>query len=208
MESWIHFTYKSYAYIPITITKQNREKKHTYFMRYTVTTLHATLELILFTPATAICLCLGCNISLTCHIYSCLYKAVLPMATSFRTSGMSLVAGFRKWFPLVPCDLLPVVELLTILTHCLQGTAPGRWGWDFKCVNLKHNMEIDIFSIQINIIVEWKPEDPVDGTSAFPWEMWRRFEKVLIFKLIIQQSSLGFHCEIALRWMPQNLTDD
>ena len=93
------------------------------------------------------------------------------MATSFRTPGMSLVAGFRKWFPLVPCDLLPVVELLTILTQCLQGTAPGRWGWDFKCVNLKHNMEIDIFSIQINIIPEWKPEDPVGNVK----EIWKRF---------------------------------
>ena len=32
--------------------------------------------------------------------------------------------------------------------------------------------------------------------------------KSRIFKLIIQNSSLGSHCEIALRWMPQNLPNE
>ena len=30
----------------------------------------------------------------------------------------------------------------------------------------------------------------------------------MIFKLIIQNSSLGTHCEIAYRWMPHNLTNE
>ena len=32
--------------------------------------------------------------------------------------------------------------------------------------------------------------------------------KSVIFKLIIQNSSMGFRCLIALRWMPQDLTDE
>ena len=31
------------------------------------------------------------------------------------------------------------------------------------CVNFKHNFGIDVFSIQINITMEWVPEDIVDG---------------------------------------------
>ena len=30
----------------------------------------------------------------------------------------------------------------------------------------------------------------------------------LIFKFIMQNNTLGAHCEIALKWMPQNLTND
>ena len=34
------------------------------------------------------------------------------------------------------------------------------------------------------------------------------YSKNTIFKLIINNSSLGIHCLIALRWMPQNVTDE
>ena len=32
--------------------------------------------------------------------------------------------------------------------------------------------------------------------------------KSIIYELIMQNNNLGTHCEIALRWMTQNLTDD
>ena len=38
-----------------------------------------------------------------------------------------------------------------------------RCGGDFKCVNFKHNLCIDILSIQVNITLEWMPEELVDG---------------------------------------------
>ena len=37
--------------------------------------------------------------------------------------------------------------------------------------------------------------------------MWHFFKNV-IFKLIIEKSALGTHCEIALRWMSEDLTND
>ena len=40
------------------------------------------------------------------------------------------------------------------------------------------------------------------GTSLTHWPLG------IIFKLIIQNSSLGAHCGIAVRWMPQNLTNE
>ena len=43
--------------------------------------------------------------------------------------------------------------------------------------------------------------------SLSPVRCGRNF-KSTIFKLIIQNSSFGTHCEIALKWMPQNLTSN
>ena len=36
---------------------------------------------------------------------------------------------------------------------------------DFKCVYLKLNLGLNIFSIQVNAMLEWMPEDPIDGKS-------------------------------------------
>ena len=43
--------------------------------------------------------------------------------------------------------------------------------------------------------------------SLAPGRCSRSFRRI-IFKLIIQNSSLSAHCGIALRWMPQNLTNE
>ena len=43
---------------------------------------------------------------------------------------------------------------------------PGWCGYDLKCVNLKHNMGIDIISIKENITMEWMPRDLIDGNSV------------------------------------------
>ena len=39
----------------------------------------------------------------------------------------------------------------------------GRCGYDFESVNFKYDLGIDILSIQINITLEWMPEDHIDG---------------------------------------------
>ena len=44
----------------------------------------------------------------------------------------------------------------------------------------------------------------LSGRQSWP----SRNFKSIIFKLIIQNSSLGTRCEIADRWMPQNLTNE
>ena len=51
------------------------------------------------------------------------------------------------------------------LPHILNSLGPGICGFDFKCVNFKHNMGIDIRGIQININLEWMPEDLLDGND-------------------------------------------
>ena len=38
----------------------------------------------------------------------------------------------------------------------------GRCGRDSSCVNFKHNLQIDILCIQINITLEWMPDDFFD----------------------------------------------
>ena len=40
--------------------------------------------------------------------------------------------------------------------------APGRFGCDSKCVHFKHILRNDILNIQVNIYLEWMPEDLVD----------------------------------------------
>ena len=40
---------------------------------------------------------------------------------------------------------------------------PGKNGCDFKYVNFKHNLKIDILSTQVNINLESMQEDLADG---------------------------------------------
>ena len=44
---------------------------------------------------------------------------------------------------------------------------PGRCGSNFQCINIEHNLEIDIMTIQVNITLDcyWMSEDPVDDNS-------------------------------------------
>ena len=41
--------------------------------------------------------------------------------------------------------------------------SPWRFGCDFKCINFKHNMEIESVNIWVNITMEWMPEYIVDS---------------------------------------------
>ena len=34
-----------------------------------------------------------------------------------------------------------------------------------ECVNFKSNLGIDVLSVQVNITLEWMPEDLVDGVK-------------------------------------------
>ena len=46
---------------------------------------------------------------------------------------------------------------------CSLIIGPTKRGCDFKYVNLKHNLDIQILFIQVNIILEYMPEDLNDG---------------------------------------------
>ena len=37
---------------------------------------------------------------------------------------------------------------------------------DYKCVNFKHNLVIDMLRLQVNTTLKWMPEDLVDGKST------------------------------------------
>ena len=43
---------------------------------------------------------------------------------------------------------------------------PEKCGWDFKCVKFKHNLKIEILNIQVNITLEWMPEDFIGDKST------------------------------------------
>ena len=51
----------------------------------------------------------------------------------------------------------------------------------------------------------WASFELSEVNSLVPGNCGSNFES-LIFKLIIQNCSLGSHCEIAVKWMPQNIT--
>ena len=95
-----------------------------------------------------------------------------------------------------------------------------------KCIFLNENVWISL-----KISLKFVPEVRINNIPALVQIMaWRRqgdkplsepmvdnllmhmhingpqWVKSMIFKLIIQNSSLGTHCEIALRWMSQSLT--
>ena len=48
----------------------------------------------------------------------------------------------------------------------------------------------------------------VGGMAGTHVTHWPLGEKILFFKLIMQNNSLGTRCEIALSWMPQNLISE
>ena len=54
-------------------------------------------------------------------------------------------------------------ELILDILNSL--TTLGRCGCDFKSINLKYNLWVDILSIQVYITLEWMPDDLVDGSS-------------------------------------------
>ena len=49
----------------------------------------------------------------------------------------------------------------------INSLSPEKCGCDFKCVNYKHNLGIDILSIEINITLKWKTKDLVEGKPTF-----------------------------------------
>ena len=44
--------------------------------------------------------------------------------------------------------------------------SPGRCHWDFKGESFKHNFGVDMLGIQINLTLEWMPEDLIHGQST------------------------------------------
>ena len=48
----------------------------------------------------------------------------------------------------------------------LNLVSPGRCSYDFECAIVKHNLGVDSLSIHANIILEWMPEDLVEGKST------------------------------------------
>ena len=50
--------------------------------------------------------------------------------------------------------------------NMLYSLAPGRCGCDFKYIIFKHNLGINILSIQVDITVEWMPDDRIDFKTA------------------------------------------
>ena len=69
---------------------------------------------------------------------------------------------FNGWF--VTC-LLMTYKMYHMYYH-VNSSFPGRCGCNFKCINFKHKLGIDILSIQVNFTLEWLPEDLVDCKST------------------------------------------
>ena len=57
---------------------------------------------------------------------------------------------------------------------CVNRLSIGRCGCDFKCLNFKHNLWIDILNIQIGIAFEPMPENLVDGKPKVQVLAWCR----------------------------------
>ena len=55
-------------------------------------------------------------------------------------------------------------RILIPYSKTVDSLSPGRYGCEFWWVNFEHNFGIDILSIQINITLEWMPEDLIDGS--------------------------------------------
>ena len=48
----------------------------------------------------------------------------------------------------------------------IDSLSPRICGCHFKCVNFKHNLGVDILSVQVKSIMEWGTEDLADGKST------------------------------------------
>ena len=55
---------------------------------------------------------------------------------------------------------------IIVIGQLIISLSPGRCGCHLKSVNFKHNLGNDISSIQVNITLEWMPEDFFDVKSA------------------------------------------
>ena len=57
----------------------------------------------------------------------------------------------------------------------VNSLSPVKCGYDLECVNYEHNLGIYILSNQVNITLEWMPEDVVDNKStSVPVIAWCR----------------------------------
>ena len=74
--------------------------------------------------------------------------------TLMGTSCLCTHSGFDK------------ISTFSLKITCLTCYHPGGCGFEFRCVNLKHNMGVDILSILEMITLEWMPENPDDGKST------------------------------------------
>ena len=59
-------------------------------------------------------------------------------------------------------ELIKLCDLANLFIY----SSPGRYRYDFKYMNFKHNLGIDILSIKGNVTLEWISEDLVDGRST------------------------------------------
>ena len=119
----------------------------------------------------------------------------------FQRMGQIFCVEFRR---------VPLKFHTKYLTHILKDTIFTQRG-NFRALRFKSSQVFlkcpldDILpGYQLSTYLQtWY--SPVN--SLVPGRCGCNFESI-IFKFIMQSSELGSRCEIALRWMPQNLTDE
>ena len=89
----------------------------------------------------------------------------------------------------------PMLTLCRWLAQLINSLVPGRSGSNCKCVIFQHVLVVDILNISYKI------------NSLAPGRFQINIRKV-IFKLTLVNGGWDISYEIALRWMPQDLTDD
>ena len=94
------------------------------------------------------------------------------------------------------CISIPLA--MEILQSC---TKPSIWSFDDV---LKDTSFKELYGLLILIlIIMWFVPQHIG-----PQEIWLKFYKLINFKLLSRINILSFSCEIVIRWMPQDLTDD
>ena len=70
----------------------------------------------------------------------------------------------------IVCQNLRGYEMIRMSFNidCVNSQSSARYGCDYKCINLKHSMGIDIFRIHVKVMPGWVPEELVNVKSTMP----------------------------------------
>ena len=105
----------------------------------------------------------------------CSWISAATMLTRFVTWSDKLDNEFINYLKPAFSELINIFEpmFLELINQSLTDCPPGKCDCDFKWVNLKHSLGIDVLSIPVNITLEWMPEDLIDGKSTLVQVMAR-----------------------------------
>ena len=90
-----------------------------------------------------------------------------------------------------------------VLCVTFKSFSPNRCACDSKCINLRHNIGTDYLITQVNITLEWMPEDITDAVSVLVQVMAWSHQATSLYSNQCWPRSLVAYCVTRPGWVNQ-----